>query len=338
MENLLYFPYINIPKTKWTLRALIYYDNVGCIVPQRYFYNPEDYDQHMLQLVQSELVIPVNPMDELDRPFDSMEPFIRYIERKNNLRKRRDAFHFKNRRSRVHREKLNPKKSLIHSDKLDGEILYRLEHLGLARQEDRQWFEVEKKTAKELMIFLATVVANKINYLPTTDKFNKRFTLKNKSKKIFKSKKNEIKKRELILERLLPMPEDIELTKLRKFKDNHQDLLLQFRNKVEGLVFNPQIEEDTPLFDSTLEELEQRKDEIAARMDEGKFGRLFYGTACGIVGAGIGMAAADTTGAIIGGLPSFANAIHEAITLANPTNEVDYTGMKYLALIDKKLR
>lgn len=32
MNNLLYYPYINVPKTDWLIRALLYYDNIASIV------------------------------------------------------------------------------------------------------------------------------------------------------------------------------------------------------------------------------------------------------------------------------------------------------------------
>lgn len=44
MNSLLYYPYINLPKNNWTIRALLYYDNVNSIVPEQYFNEPERYD------------------------------------------------------------------------------------------------------------------------------------------------------------------------------------------------------------------------------------------------------------------------------------------------------
>ena len=47
MNSLLYYPYINLPKNNWTIRALLYYDNVNSIVPEQYFNEPERYDPFM---------------------------------------------------------------------------------------------------------------------------------------------------------------------------------------------------------------------------------------------------------------------------------------------------
>lgn len=60
MDKLLYFTYINLPKTDWTVRALLYYDNISSIVPQENFYSPErNYELFIFELVRSELVIPI---------------------------------------------------------------------------------------------------------------------------------------------------------------------------------------------------------------------------------------------------------------------------------------
>ena len=31
MNNLLYYPYINLPNTDWAIRALLYYDNISSV-------------------------------------------------------------------------------------------------------------------------------------------------------------------------------------------------------------------------------------------------------------------------------------------------------------------
>lgn len=59
--NLLYYPYINLPDTEWTIRTLLYYDNVSAIVPAQYFHEPERYEPFMREAVQNELITPVNP-------------------------------------------------------------------------------------------------------------------------------------------------------------------------------------------------------------------------------------------------------------------------------------
>lgn len=56
MNNLLYYPYINLPNTDWAIRALLYYDNISSIVPTQYFYEPEQYEPFMREVIQNELI------------------------------------------------------------------------------------------------------------------------------------------------------------------------------------------------------------------------------------------------------------------------------------------
>jgi hypothetical protein len=93
MENLLYYPYINIPNTDWTARVLLYYDQVGSIVPQSFFYEPDNYDPFMKKMVRNELIRPIDPMGVLDSPSEVSKPFIQYVNSKEfKLKKRLESF------------------------------------------------------------------------------------------------------------------------------------------------------------------------------------------------------------------------------------------------------
>ena len=332
MENLLYYPYINIPKTDWTVRSLLYYDQIASIVPLDYFHQPELYDPFMLELVQRELVLPVSPMDQFKNPWKVCEPFLKYMESKDfDIKRRRKSFKSGN-FGRINQNKFGVNGNRIHTNKFDHEILYQLEQSGLAlRDDDYQWYIVEKRTAGELMMFLASILSKKMDYLPATDLYVKSRTFVPSKKKHFE----EEQKREIILKNFIPFPQEIDLNKLSKFKDKNLDLLKTFKNKVELIALDKKISVGSKLFDEKIKELEIGKDEVAAKMKENKFGSLFFGTFCGISGAAIGLATAGTTGAVIGGLPSFANAVYSALQV----EEIDNSqGMKYIALVDRKLR
>lgn len=83
---------------------------------------------------------------------------------------------------------------------------------------------------------------------------------------------------------------------------------------------------------------ELRKDELSARMDESRFGPIFFGSICGIIGAFTGLAGSGTAGAVLGALPGFANAVHAALRIERVEDIPDRTGLKYLALLDRTLR
>ena len=137
---------------------------------------------------------------------------------------------------------------------------------------------------------------------------------------------------------LIPFPDEIDMRKLLNFKEKHSGILNSFRTRVEQIVLDPNIIEGTPLFQQHLAELSQRKEELTARMNESQFNRILFGTVCGLIGAYQGMATASTTGAIIGGLPGFANAVYSALQIERAENIFDQSGLKYLALVDKRLR
>jgi hypothetical protein len=341
MDNLLYYPYINVPRTDWTLRTLIYYNQVGSIVPQSYFYEPDKYDRFMRELVQNELVITINPMDVLDRPWEISRPFIDYVNSEEfMIRQRREHFQ-RGRTGLIHEDKFRFKGPRIHVDKFDGEIFYQLEQAGLAKRKDYEWYVVEQKTANDLMSFLASVIGGKLNFLPTTDVQVRNVAFTNSSKNVYKTKTKENIRREVILKELIPFPEQIDLMQLKKFKEKHIDLLDRFKNKVELIVLDSKLEEESQLFKETIKDLNYDKEELSAKMNESKFGQLMFGTVCGITGAVIGLAAAGTTGALVGSLsalPSFANAIHSAMQIERIENITNQSGMKYLALIDKKIK
>ena len=147
MCNLLYYPYINVPRTDWTLRTLIYYDNIGSIVPQEYFHEPErNYDRLMLDLVRNELVTPINPIEVLENPWEITRPFIELIERnRTKLLTLQNSFR-QGQGGNIHNDKFS-KKVNIHAEKFDESVFYALENLGLAERTDGRWYSVEQKNS-----------------------------------------------------------------------------------------------------------------------------------------------------------------------------------------------
>ncbi|WP_017257827.1 hypothetical protein [Pedobacter arcticus] len=329
MSKILYYPYINLPRTDWTLRTLLYYDNIGSIVPQEYFHAPErNYDEFMLELVRSELVTPINTIEVLERPWEVMQPFLHLIEKnQTKLQNAQNNFRSGN-RGLIHEAKFMT--TQIHSDKFHENVFQELQKLGLAERGDRHWYSVEKRTANSLMNYLATIISAKTDRLPTTD-FLRPFYYRQPFA-------NQQRKRETVLTGLIPFPEDIDLTKLRRFKEKHSGLLEAFRTRVELIALNPNIIEGTHLFDTHLTELLQRKKELTVKMNEGNFKSILFGTVCGLIGAYQGLSSASTTVAVIGALPGFANAVYSALQIERAENIFDQSGLKYLSLADKRLK
>lgn len=249
--------------------------------------------------------------------------------------RRREDFACNN-KARIHSGKFANKNSRtrIHAGKFDTNILLELTNMGLAVKGDDNWYYVENRTANELMTYLASVVANNINYIPATDRMDyhsfKSTYINNQDLEVHIRQY----KRDLILKELIPYPEEIELNNLRRFKDQHYDLLNRFNNRVELITLDPSITPESQLFQATLENMRAEKEELSARMNESRFGKIVCGSICGTISAGIAFLQEPALGA---GL-ALINAIHAARQIERPEDIYDQTGLKYLALVDKRLR
>lgn len=329
MNDILYYPYINIPRTDWALRTLLYYDTIGSIVPREYFENPAaNFDPFMLKLVQAELVIPIDPMRSLSSPGEFSAVF------RNHIQKYEAAFR-KKAQDRGSREvRLNNQKFSgvnLHDEKFDSEIFYSLQQLGLAEHQQGNWFTVEQSVANLLMKSLAAALSKDLKMLPTTDQIE--FSA-------FMSQKSEtVKKRNTILKEMIPFPEHIDFDRLRAFKDKHRNLLNAFKNRIELITLDQNIKQESEHFTEIIRELNLRKEELSAKMNESQLGNIIFGTVCGLISAGQGFAsAANNITGLLSALPGFARAVHSAVKIEKPENIFDHTGLKYLALMDKKLR
>lgn len=331
MNSLLYYPYINLPKNNWTIRALLYYDNVNSIVPEQYFNEPERYDPFMREAILQELITPVNPMYVLNNPHEISMKFIEYLSAKNDVIESRRRF-FSNQVHKIHRDKLpHPyKQCQLHVNKFDNKIFTYLMEMGLAKRINYDWYNVENKTANDLMFLLSSVIADKIQSIVATDKIDYSFSLiyaQNNDVEL----RNRQYKRDLILKNLIPYPQQIDLTNLRKFKEKHHELLILFRNKVESIVLNQAIPPESEMFKVTLDELKMQKEELSKRMNENHLGNINFGTICGTISAAIGLFENSSVAAITGLL----SAIYSVCKIERPESVVDQTGLKYLALVDK---
>jgi len=329
-NSILYFPYINLPKTDWTIRTLLYYDSVSSIVPIDYFYDPEgNYEPFMLELVKRELVVPLDPLGILDHPLT--QPFLNFVQSKGyRIDAKRRGFQLGG-SSIINRQKFD-QPARINSLKFDEGLLSGLSELGIARRKEGNWFEVEKTTANYLMTYLASILGAKLELTPTTDKLiNLDFLGESK-----RTNSLAASKRRRILRDLIPYPNEINLDKLQNFKQKNLNALNRFRNVIEQVALDPKYENEK-LFVEKITELKLQKEEISRQMSKSNLGGIFFGTACGIFGAFQGLAQLETVGAIVGGLPGFTSAVYSALKIEKPEGIFDQTGMKYLALVEKRI-
>ena len=174
MSNLLYYPHINLPNSAWSIRAILYYENIGSIIPEQYFYEPEHFEPFMREALRNELIEFINPIDALDNPVHVSDVFLTYLTNTPRIIDRRRENFACNNKARIHSGKFANENSRtrIHAGKFDTNILLELTNMGLAVEGDDNWYYVENQTANELMTYLASVVANNINYIPATDRMD----------------------------------------------------------------------------------------------------------------------------------------------------------------------
>jgi len=324
--SLLYFPYIDVPKTDWTIRSLLYYEKVGSIVPQEYLENPRKmYDPYMLDLVNHKLVIPIVPSNELDRLYELNQPFIDFVQSPGyRIANKQERFNIA-RSAKVQLARIN-------GQKFNEQVLYDLSNLGLARRAEGNWYEVEHLTASYLMAYLASVLARKLDMLPTTDSlsninFLRQFRRTNTLVSV---------KRERLLHDLIPFPVEINMDKLQTFKVKYSKELNLFGTIVEEVALDPKYN-DEKLLALKIEELAQHRDSLTAKMEKSNLGQILFGAICSIGSPALGIAAGGPIG-IAGGALGLASAIYSASRIERPENIPDQTGMKYVALLNKRLR
>lgn len=274
MKNkVLYFPHINVPTSMWFTRALLYWDEVGAIVPYDYIEDPDKLDEHTRSLIKACLVTQVIPGDHVREIPSFQKSFITYLESqgKKRLNNRRRAFK-QGRYSRIHIEKME-----------DGLELY-FRDMGLAKEKDYPWWDVENETAREFMAYLAATLGRleDLQFTPITDNIThlEHFlyvSMPNKS-----SEESVSSLRLEILENIFPTPNTpLHASEISEFKGKHGDKLSIFRTRVEKEIIDIATISDSALREKRLElfkeESKEAIEEIKKEMNKFGFKRLKLG-------------------------------------------------------------
>jgi hypothetical protein len=223
-NKVLYFPYINVPNSSWFTRILLYWDEIGTIMPYEFIDDPSKLDPYTRDLVHACLVkqiIPEKYFDELTTFNTLFKNYLCSLD-KRILKERRKSF-------------LENKCKSIHIGKMNG-IQFDLREMKLGKVLNYPWWFVEKNTANEYMAFLAAALGNinELQFDPISDQItNLRHLIINTNTK--KNESDYISKLRIeILSDLFPSPSGpIKVDKLRAFKEANYDDLKLFRNRIE---------------------------------------------------------------------------------------------------------
>lgn len=322
-DNLLYFPYIDIPNSNWTIKSLLYWESVGIIVPPDYAENPSQYSIKTRELLQTDLIQQIFPYEYIHKIKKFDKGFIKLLEHPDfNLVKRQMDF-------------LKGNQSRIHVQKFGKEILDKLIDMDIATRLSQycQWYYVESKTARLIMLYLATVISMFGNFTPATDK------LKNLDLSIHQNgstlRKNSF--RQEILNDLIPYPINPDLNKLRRFKEKYHEELKSFRILLEqatlaiSSISKQKIQKELQLL--KVDEINDKKSKILSDLNQSKLGQVTFGTIFGLAGASI--AVSQENGPLT--LFSLGNAVYSAFQ-GYDKSEILSRDYSYLALVDKNFK
>jgi len=257
---------------------LLYWDEVGAIVPSEYINDPQQLGTYMRELVKEQLVTQLVPGMYLYNLRNFATSFIQYID--NNYRPH--PFQYRIPWVKVHMEKLREV----------GDLLV---DRNLAREnpgDSGAWYEVEPRTANMFMAYLAAVLGQLVSgdrYYPITD--NEK--LLNPFIPHGRFKKDANIARKVILEGVLPSPiSSIQPGRLAEFKAKYNRELKAFRREIEGRVSEIATIEDKGAriyrLDQIKGDLQEMVDEIYSRMtEEKKWPMVTFGDFCAIAGSAV---------------------------------------------------
>lgn len=326
-ENLLYYPYINIPNNNWTFKSILYWDNVGIIIPENFRWKPENFEPYTVELLQSDLIEGLYVGQGIDELIGVEKVFFNLIEKPEfDVSERRNNFQKGNYRN-------------IYRDKFTDFLFLKLLDLGIAKpMPNEPIFLVESETAKILMFYLATTLSFTKDYTPSTDSIdnlNLNLTITNAEKDTVKL--NNI--RQHLLDDLIPYPVNPNLTKLRHFKDKYYDELKSFRVLLEKYAYSISLLETEEFQESsiklTIAEINDKRDKILRELENSKFGKISFGTALGLIATIGGIAVGDY---IFGSLALASSIFNEIESYNRNSKSIKEKDFAYLALIDKKMK
>ena len=271
-NNVLYFPYIRVPKSSWFTRILLYWDSVGVIVPYDFIEDPDKLDPHTRSLIQANLVTQVVPAAHLWQIPRFSEAFLEYLQSLGGgLDSRKQSFLRKESRFLIHAEKM-------------FRLTEPLEEMGLITpSRSYPWYEVEADTGRDFMGYLAAALgkAQELEFTPITDnpKHLSEFIQASIAQGVGEDRLSNL--REEVLGDLFPAPSRaLSASEIENFKLKHGELLSQFRRALEKELIDIADLQDSDLQRRRLgifqEQYSQEINEVKNRIAEMNWGDLNF--------------------------------------------------------------
>lgn len=276
-NNALFFPNISLPNEAWTIKTLLYWDKLSSIVPMDYIEVPEKLGTFTRQLVEELLIEQIIPGQHIYKMPTFDKTFIDYIE---------VALSNENRSNQL------ISTSRIHAEKLSDIPDYLVDR-GLATKRHGNWYDVESSIAQLFMTYLASCLGSlqEVNASPVTNSTKSIRSFNHKLTNINNGSVHHNKAREVVLNKLLPVPDEVvNIDDLLRFKNDHGHLLPFLRTKVEsGCALIANLDNATDRLNATNEFIISCEDEIREIEDSMRpfWSKIKAGSIGGIIGSGV---------------------------------------------------
>jgi len=288
-DNVLYFPYIRVPDNEWFTQVLLYWDQVGSIVPYEYVEAPEKLGPHMRRLVQVGLVNQIFPGQYTDSIPRFAEAFLEYVDRPDFPVKPGAVKLTSTKKLHIHIEKLNRV--------ADG-----LVERELATAVSYPWFDVEITVADQFMTYLASVLSEteELRSTPITDQERSLVTFSQPAAEGNDWRYELDRIRPVILQDLLPVPSGgIDPEELARFKSDNLPALGNFRRKIESFLAEIVGVDAGPAqhrIDLFKQQAEVDINELVELMRVSGWSKVGLGTLFAVTAGALGVAGAVATG------------------------------------------
>lgn len=308
IDRAIYYPYIDVNNADraWFSKILLYWDQVGSIVPHEIIESQTLIGDYMNELMNNDLVTAIAPGDYVGDITHFVEPFLKLVDNSPIITERKKtAFKF-GLTTPLHLEKMFP-------------LIDPLCERGLARKWSSMWYQVESITAYQFMAYLSSVLGRhkEIQMTPVTDQPDKLDEFQSGALQPTEIRLHQI--RSDIIDHILPAPENsVSASEIIEFKLEHGNLLSVFRRNVEKAITNIAKTEDDFLREREVAiykaELDEDLKYIWKMMNERNWGRILMGFIKGVrVGIPIGtLLAQGITGSEYLRIPGLIVAIYEA--------------------------
>lgn len=315
-NNALYFPYINIPTTKWLAETLVYWDKLSAIVPYEFTIEPSRLSKRMQELTSAGLVEHILPLEYISKLKDFDTKFLTFVE-----------LWLK------HNQSKNFEYTKIHIEKL-GSLRDGLLELNVARNGTYPWVELPIPVANVFMEYLAKELGGleEINATPLTDI----------GSSLIPSNESDILPiRNDILNDIMPIPDGkISIDDIVKFKSDYGHLTKKFRNRIQEeciSIVSTDIkfrEEKTNL---VKQNLQNEIDEIADAMNI-SWKNIIYGSIAPLMGTGLSIdLAPPETRVVVGTGLAVVSTVYQGISTWEQLSNTKKEPLAYVTFTNQKL-